>query len=312
MGESERYPEYRRSRNRITLGSDGNALVALFTINVIVFLLLITISVIYSFFQANQASFNSEVVRYFEMPANLTLLSERPWTILTYMFAHTSVLHILSNMLWLWAFGFILQELTGNKKLIPVYIYGGLAGALVFILANYLMPSLQPIAASSALIGANASNMAVAVATTTIAPQYRFFKNLNGGIPIWILTLIYIFIDFAGVASQSAAFSLAHLGGGLAGFAFVYLLRKERDGSVWMNNLYNWFMNLFNPNKRTDKASVKEKVFYKADGRKPYHKTSNITQQRVDEILDKINQKGMHFLTDEEKNILKRAAEEDL
>ena len=55
-----------------------------------------------------------------------------------------------------------------------------------------------------------------------------------------------------------------------------------------------------------------EKVFYKSDGRKPYHKTSNVTQQRVDEILDKINQKGYHFLTDEEKNILKRAAGEDL
>jgi len=312
MGESERYPEYRRPRNRLTLGSDGNALVALFTINVIFFLLLITIQVIYSFFQANEGSFTTQVVQYFEMPASLTELSERPWTILTYMFSHIKVLHILSNMLWLWAFGFILQELTGNRKLIPIYIYGGLAGAIVFVASTYLIPSLKPFAANSSLIGANAANMAVAVATTTLAPQYRFFRNLNGGIPIWILTLIYIFVDFAGVASLGAAFSLAHLSGGVAGFAFVYLLRKEKDGSVWMNNVYSWFMNLFNPAKKQEQSSIKEKVFYKADGRKPYHKTSNVTQQRVDEILDKINQKGFHLLTDEEKNILKRAAEEDL
>lgn len=312
MGESERYPEYRRPRNRLTLGSDGNALVALFTINVIFFLLLITIQVIYSFFQANEGSFTTQVVQYFEMPASLTELSERPWTILTYMFSHIKVLHILSNMLWLWAFGFILQELTGNRKLIPIYIYGGLAGALVFVASTYLIPSLKPFAANSSLIGANAANMAVAVATTTLAPQYRFFRNLNGGIPIWILTLIYIFVDFAGVASLGAAFSLAHLSGGVAGFVFVYLLRKEKDGSVWMNNVYSWFMNLFNPAKKQEQSSIKEKVFYKADGRKPYHKTSNVTQQRVDEILDKINQKGFHLLTDEEKNILKRAAEEDL
>ncbi|MEJ7586069.1 MAG: rhomboid family intramembrane serine protease [Ferruginibacter sp.] len=312
MGESERYPEYKRPRNRLTLGNDGNALVALFTINVIFFLLLITIQVVYSFFQANEVSFNTQVVQYFEMPASLTKLSERPWTIITYMFSHTKIMHILSNMLWLWAFGFILQELTGNKKLIPVYIYGGVAGALVFILANYLVPSLQPFKGSSSLIGANAATMALAVATTTLAPQYRFFRNLNGGIPIWILTLIYIFIDFAGVAGQSTALSLAHLGGGLAGFFFIYLLRKEKDGSIWMNNFYNWFMNLFNPYKKKDVPSVKEKVFYKSEGRKPYHKTSNVTQQRVDEILDKINQKGYHFLTDEEKGILKRAAEEDL
>jgi membrane associated rhomboid family serine protease len=312
MGESDRYSEYKRPRNRLTLGSDGNALVALFTINVIFFLLLITIQVVYFFFQASQADFYNQVVQYFQMPAQLTKLSERPWTVLTFMFSHTGVVHILSNMIWLWAFGFILQELTGNKKLIPIYIYGGLAGGLAFILANYLIPPLKPFIADASLIGANASTMAIAVATTVLAPNYRFFRNLNGGIPIWVLTLIYILIDFAGVASLSAGFSLAHISGGLAGFLFIFLLRKEIDGSIWMNNFYNWLMNLFNPDKKSNSVSIKEKVFYKTGNRKPFNKTSNITQQRVDEILDKINQKGYHFLTDEEKNILKRAAEEDL
>jgi hypothetical protein len=36
-----------------------------------------------------------------------------------------------------------------------------------------------------------------------------------------------------------------------------------------------------------------------------------VTQQRIDEILDKINQQGYRFLTDEEKDILKRAADEE-
>jgi len=312
MGETDRYSDYKRPRNRLTLGSDGNALVALFTINVIFFLSLITIQVVYFFFQANETAFITQVVQYFEMPAKLTKFSERPWTILTYMFSHTGVIHILTNMIWLWAFGFILQELTGNTKLVPIYIYGGLAGALVFVLASYLVPPLKPLIDKSSLIGANAATMAVAVATTTLAPDYRFFRNLNGGIPIWVLTLIYILIDYAGVSSLSAAFSLSHLGGGLAGFVFVFMLRKEKDGSIWMNNLYKWFMNLFNPNKKNSKSSVKEKIFYNLEGRKPFNKTSNITQQRVDEILDKINQKGYHLLTDEEKNILKRAAEEDI
>lgn len=312
MGETDRYPEYRRPKNRLTLGADGNALMALFTINVIFFLLLITIQVVYFFFQAKQGSFNTQVVPYFQMPAQLTQLSERPWTILTFMFSHTGVIHILSNMIWLWAFGFILQELTGNKKLIPIYIYGGLAGAFAFILANYLIPQLRPLLSNASLLGANASTMAVAVATTMLAPNYRFFKNLNGGIPIWVLTLVYVLIDFAGVASLGAGFSLAHISGGLAGFLFVFLLRKEIDGSIWMNNLYAWFMNLFNPNKKNDAASTKTKVFYNSGNRKPFHKTSHVTQQRVDEILDKINQNGYRFLTEEEKSILKRAAEEDL
>lgn len=314
MGETERYSEYRRPRNRLTLGSDGNALVALFTINVIFFLLLTTIEVVYGFFQGKQglAAFNTDVVQYFSMPADLARLSERPWTVLTYMFSHTRVLHILTNMIWLWGFGYMLQDLTGNKKLIPIYIYGGIAGGIAFILANYLIPSLKPGLAGATLLGANAGTMAVAVATTMLAPNYRFFRNLNGGIPIWVLTLIYVLIDFAGVATLNAGFSLSHISGGLAGFLFVYLLRKEIDGSTWMNNLYNRVINLFNPDKKNDKVSVKDRVFYNSGNRKPYNKTAHITQQRVDEILDKINQKGYHFLTDEEKNILKRAAEEDL
>jgi hypothetical protein len=145
-----------------------------------------------------------------------------------------------------------------------------------------------------------------------LAPNFRFFRNIGGGIPIWVLTLVYVLIDFAGVASMSAAYSIAHLSGGMAGLLFVYFLRKGYDGSLWMNRLYHWFMNLFNPNKKTDRNNIREKVFYNADNRKPYKKTSNVTQQRVDEILDKINQKGYHFLSDEEKNILKRAADEGL
>ena len=312
MGESDRYSDFKPPRRRLTLGQDGNALMGLFTINIIFFLLLLIIKVSYFYFQKPEGFFIAEVVQYFEMPAQLTRLSERPWTILTYMFSHISVMQMLSNMLWLWAFGFILQELTGNKKLIPVYIYGGLAGGIVFIIANYLIPSLRSSVNGAVLLGSNAATMAVAVATTTLAPDFRFFRNLNGGIPIWVLTLIYILIDFAGIATLGAAFSLSHLGGAAAGFLFIYLLRKDIDGSIWMNNFYNWFMNLFNPNKNRNSNNVKEKVFYNTEGRKPYKKTANITPQRIDEILDKINQKGYHLLTDEEKNILKRAAEEDI
>jgi membrane associated rhomboid family serine protease len=312
MGETDRYSDYQRPRRRLTLGDDGNALVGLVTINIIFFLLLLVIQVVYFFFQSDTSTFYGQVLVYFEMPAQLVTLSERPWTVLTYMFTHTNVIHILSNMIWLWSFGYILQALTGNRKLIPIYIYGGLAGAFVFIAANYALPPLKPVIQSSWLIGGNAGVMAVAMATTTLAPNYKFFQNLNGGISIWILTLVYVFIDFAGVASMGAAYSLSHLGGAAAGYLFVVLLRKGKDGSIWMLQFYDWMMNVFNPDKKNDGNNIREKVFYNSDGRKPFKKTSNITQQRVDEILDKINQKGYHFLTDEEKGILKRAAEEDM
>ncbi len=70
---------------------------------------------------------------------------------------------------------------------------------------------------------------------------------------------------------------------------------------------------MFNPErKRKPEKTIKEKVFYKTGTTKPFIKKSLVTQQRIDEILDKINQKGYASLTEEEKSILKRAAEADL
>lgn len=316
MGESERYHEYKRPRPkfRIPMGQDGNALVALFTLNVIFFLLLLTLQVGYYFVQESTELYYRQIVQWFALPADLTTMVERPWTLITYMFSDTgnNIMRIISNMLWLWVFGFILQEITGNSKIIPIYLYGGVLGGIVFVAASNLIPEIRSSANQVSLLGANAATMAVAMATTTLAPNHKLFPMIRGGISLWVVMLIYLLIDFAGVASQNAAYSLSHLAGAFAGFLFVFLLKKDKDGSIWMNNFYDWFMNLFNPNKKKKKQPTKEKIFYNTGTRTPYNKTSIITQQRVDEILDKIHQKGFNFLTEEEKEILKKAAEEDL
>ena len=312
MGESDRYYDYRPSKRRLLLGDDNNALVGLFVINIIFFVLLQVLRAIYGYIQGPGTLFNQEVLPQFMLPGDGGELVLKPWTIFTFMFSHLGVMELLGNMLWLWAFGYIFQELTGNRKLIPVYIYGGLAGALVFVLSVNLMPLSRDNTAAYWLVGGYASNMALAVATSTLAPDYRFFRNLGGGIPVWVLALVYLLIDFAGVFSRGAAYSLAHIGGAFAGFLFIFLLRRGIDAGAWMNRFYYWITHLFSPGSQPEKENIREKVFYNTRERRPYRKTSNVTQQRIDEILDKINQKGYHFLTDEEKNILKRASEEDL
>ncbi|MDB5200425.1 MAG: rhomboid family intrarane serine protease [Chitinophagaceae bacterium] len=311
MGESERYIGYRK--RKISIGADGNALMILISINAIFFIAVWFLQVIYYIIEAAPGSFENNVLPWFIMPAKLSAIAQKPWTVFTNMFIHIRVLTIITSMLWLWAFGSILQGITGNRKLIPLYIYGGIAGAVAFIAANYLLPQLKPNINFSFLYGSNAATMAIAVATTAIAPDYRFFKMLNGGIPIWVLTLLYVIIDFAGVSGASAAYNISHLAGAFIGFMFVFSLRRGSDWSLWMNDVYEWFINLFNPDKKGVQVQrrIKEKVFYKTGKQKPFIKRSNITQQRVDEILDKINQKGYHLLTEEEKNILKRAGEAD-
>lgn len=310
MGETERYQEYRIKKQRFTLGQDGNALVWIVIINVVFFLLLLLAQAAYSIYQKPAELYYSQVGQWFELPGTFAKLAQRPWTIFTAMFTDTALLRILSNMIWLWAFGSILQGVAANKRVIPIYLYSGFFGAIVFLLANSFIPSLQQSAGLVGQMGANAAVVGVAVSTCMFVPNYRFFRMLGGGISIWILMAVYLLIDFAGIATYNIAFSLSHLGGALAGCLFVVFLRRGWDGSKWMNSFYNWFINLFNPYKKKNAASVKEKVFYNTGSRTPYSKTSNVTEQRIDEILDKINQKGYNYLSDDEKNILKRAAEE--
>ena len=320
MGESDRYQEYRRmARQRFTLGQPGNALFALFAINIVFFFLILISRVFYLYTHQGQGQVAPafDAIQWFAMPADLTRLSETPWTLITFMFSQGGVatfplmITMLSTMLWLWAFGYILQDLSGNKFIFPLYIYGSLLGAVFFLAAVHAIPSFRLNIAGSILFGSQTGTAALAMAVTTLSPQYRLFRNLGRGIPVWVLTGLYIFINLVYAFSLTNANSFAILGGALAGFLFIVLLRRGKDMSTWMINFYEWITNVFNPDKKNAANPVKEKIFYNSGGRKPYSKTANVTQQRIDEILDKISQQGYHFLTDEEKNILKRASEEE-
>jgi hypothetical protein len=133
---------------------------------------------------------------------------------------------------------------------------------------------------------------------------------LNGGIPLWVLTLVFVIIDFAESPSIIIPGASGSCCGVLTGFFFIFLLRKDIDLSSGMNNLFDRIGNLLNPSKKPVKKEAQQH-FYKLGGTDPYKKVPNITQQRIDSILDKINQKGYRSLSEEEKEILKRASEND-
>jgi hypothetical protein len=210
-------------------------------------------------------------------------------------------------MLWLWMFGYIYHDLTGNKQIIPLFIYGALGGAVAFMLAYNFIPALSVYSATA--VGASAGIMAIVVATTMLAPGYRIFPMINGGIPLWVFTLIFLIIDLALIPKENTGGHIAHLAGGFTGFLFIVSLRRGHDWSTPINNFFEWINNLFNPDK--PKKRTKEELFYKSQ-RRPYTKTPNLSQQRVDEILDKINQHGFNSLTAEEKDLLRKASKEDL
>lgn len=252
--------------------------------------------------------FIKNVLSWFVMPADPGKLATKPWTVITHMFTHDNIWRVFSNMLWLWCFGYILQSLTGDRKIAPVFIYGGLAGALGFFLAYQFVPSLQSQLPYATAIGAAPGVMAVAVTTTLISPRYKIFPMIAGGIPLWAITALYIISDLATISISDTGTLIAHLSGAFMGLLFITFLKKGYDWSEWMANFFDWVNNLFNPDKPKKGKSIREELFYKTTAT-PFHKTPNVTPQRIDEILDKINQEGFNSLSEEEKDLLRRAGE---
>jgi membrane associated rhomboid family serine protease len=303
--------EYKR---RLSLGQKSNSLITLISVNVILFIILAFVRSLfllkYETTKVATVHFNDSILNWFTLPAAARGIAQKPWVILIHMFTDIDTWRVLGNMLWLWMFGYILQDLTGNRKIFPVYMYASFAGALAFVLALNFIPALQVYQPNFTLFGASAGIMGIAIAATTLAPGYRIFPMLNGGIPVWVITTIYVLIDLLTLRTNNPGWFIAHVAGAVTGFLFIYFYRKGYDWGGWMNNLYDWFNDLFNPEKPKKGKNIKKELFYKSDS-KPYHKTPNVTSQRVDEILDKINQHGYNSLTDEEKELLKKASQED-
>jgi len=290
----------------MVIGQDGNQLVNLLVIIAMCYLLLKFVLVIYWITELTELDFRVNVLNHLILYPNLQFTLKQPWTILTYMFVHDDVMRALGNILWLWAFGFIMQDLMGNRKIIPLFIYGGLTGAILFLVTYNLFFKGQ--LQVDTLLGAAPGVMAIAIASTLQAPRYRLFPMLNGGVPLWVLTVVFILIDFASVDLGNTPGQVAHVGGALVGWLFVLLLKRNFDITAGMNYVFDKVGNMFNPAHKSE-TKQKQKHFYKVGATHPYRKMPNITQQRIDTLLDKINEDGYGSLTEEEKEILKRASE---
>jgi len=291
------------------LGQSNNAFVMLIAVNALIFVLLNFLKVIYFLsYDDNglaETLFDKQIADYFILSSSLHQLLTRPWTLLIYMFSHIGIWGLVSTLLWLWAFGYILQDLTGNKKIFPIYLYGGFVGGVFYLLTVHFIPAYhQTSLVMPSLIGGGAAVMAIALATTTLAPQYRIFPLINGGIPLWVLTIVFVAIDYTTLASSNGAYAIAHFAAGFMGFVFIWQLKKGNDLGKWMNDFVDWFNDLFNPNKQQKRTAFTK--------RPSSEKSTNPTQQKLDELLDKIHLNGYEFLTHEEKAFLKKASKEEL
>lgn len=298
------------SKRRILMGTGGNPILLLIIFNVIIYILLTFTDVVYLLSNSTEEVFKAKVLSLFSLPAQPAVFATRPWTLFSYMFTHFGIGELVSSLLWLWGFGYLLKEIIGDKKLIPIYLYGGFVGATFFLLFVNVVPSISAnVNSVYPLIGSGPAVMAVAIAATTLAPRYRIFQMLN--IPLWAVTVVYVLIKVATIGYGNPGHLAANIAGGLMGYVIIWQLQKGNDWCQWMSDLYAWGDNLFNPEKKLKSTPIKQKLFYKPI-KEPFKKTPHLTQTKVDELLDKINQKGYDSLSQEEKDFLKKASREEL
>ena len=199
----------------------GSNLTRLIYINIAVFVLMTLVAVIG--FLLNNPEISEKALDIFSVPASLNALLLRPWTLITYMFTHKGIWHILFNMLWLYSFGRIFLEYLDGRKLVAVYLLGGISGALVYILSFNIFPAFTGVVADSVAIGASASVMAVVIAIAAYVPDYTVQLIFLGRIKIKYLALaIFIFTSVMDFSINSGG-KLAHIGGAL----FRLLLYNE-------------------------------------------------------------------------------------
>ncbi|MBO4615539.1 MAG: rhomboid family intramembrane serine protease [Bacteroidales bacterium] len=272
-----------------------NNLSILIFFNIAVFVVVLTINL--GFFFAGKTF---DVSSWLGVSSNFSVLAHRPWTVLTYMFVHSSFLHILFNLLVLYWFGKMFLEYLSQRQLFGVYLLGGLAGALVFIVAYNIIPVFAVVKNVAFAIGASASIMAIVFAIAVLVPNLPVRLAFLGQMKLKYLAIIIVAIDLLSIPFGNAGGHFAHLGGALMGAIFALCYSKGTDITIPLSRFFTWIGNLFKSEPKTSTSTGGRRAETDAE----YNRRKAREQREIDKILDKVKESGYSSLTKEEKEKL--------
>jgi membrane associated rhomboid family serine protease len=271
---------------------NGQAHVRLVAINIFVFILIQLLELICPSGLLNML---------FTMPLEPSKVILSPWSPITSMFSHFDLMHILSNMLFLFFGGQLFLSFFSSKRLYAVYILGGLFGGFAEMIVRNIIEPNDLINVS--VLGASGANMAIFVACAIYRPKAKVFLYGIIQVPIFIVALLLVLSDLNGIKSNDNIAHFAHLGGGLLGFLSAINLDSRYNIinftlSKW-NNFAMWRTSLF---------KVKTKLKAEKGGRpltdEDYLELKKQKQDKINKILDKISKSGYESLSNEEKVFL--------
>lgn len=168
------------------------------------------------------------------------------WTLITHMFVHGGIMHLVMNMFVLFSLGGLCERIIGKKRFIWFYLISGMfAGLLSVILSYYFGYGILEKVFGSAnvyMVGASGAIFAIAGLFVMLLPKLRFsiiflpFFTL----PAYVMVpLVLVLTWLATIAADLPVGNVAHLGGFLAGLAYGYYLRMKYKRKILM--LQNMF-----------------------------------------------------------------------
>ncbi|PQJ82150.1 rhomboid family intramembrane serine protease [Polaribacter glomeratus] len=268
---------------------NGNIVDKLIYINIAVFVITLLISVL-------QGLYKGEInwlVAWFSLDDDYSSLFKKPWSIITYGFLHADFLHILMNVLVLHFIGNLFIAFFTEKQLLSFYILGTFFGGLLFIFSQNYFPLFE--GKSSLLVGASAGISAIFIGIATYMPNYQLKLRFIGFVKLWYLAAFWLALDVIALDGNNAGGHFAHLGGSLFGFLYV---TKANNKEI---NIFNGILSLFKTKRKPLKT-----VYKSAKKTTNSEKNTDLTQQQIDAILDKISKSGYDTLTKNEKEFLFR------
>ena len=302
--------------------NQGNMVTRIIIVNVAIFVAVNVFKLVLFVSNGGQMpEIYNTVIHFFCMSSDWKFFLTHPWGIITSMFLHEGFWHILWNMLFMYWFGRIVGDFIGNQRILPIYLLGGIAGAILFFVSANLLPNML---IGRYALGASAGVMAIVVAAGAISPDYIMRLLFIGDVKLKYIVAVLVFLDLIVIPDGgNTGGHIAHLGGAFFGWFFVFQLRNGNDMSLPVNNLIsaisNFFSALFSGNRR-----AKPKVAYRNPNRpktqpraerrsrksrgQAASDNTDQHQERLDKILDKIKQSGYESLSAEEKEFLFNAS----
>lgn len=270
----------------------GNVIVKLIFVNIAVFLVY-AISFLVGEIIRNHV-FDTWLADQLQIHSTWQLILYKPWTIITHMFTHLDPMHILGNMVFMYFFGQIFILYMGEKQVVPLYLFSGLCGLLLALLAINFIPYIGN-GADHKMVGASAAILGLVFATVAINPDHKVNLFFIGETKIMYVAVVPLVFGLLSIPYGNAGGQIAHLGGALGGYCYM----KLRQSGIDIFSPIDKIAALFKP-----KSPLR--TTYRNDNyRRPAEKTNTKTeQQRVDEILDKIARSGYDSLNKEEREFL--------